>query len=170
MIYCYDGQLLHTYICHASGIHETAPPDLYAGIGKIVKNRLVGAFTLRGLAGKVYEFSGAVTNPRAMRGQDYATMLRYLAKGADADAVIAFTNTRNLSAQRFLNKMGFIASGRVMNYYGAGKDAVLYQMDLDRVPKLIDNFLKSASARGPSCANTSVVEHGLQRTQAPSST
>ena len=145
MSYCFDGQKLHAYICAAAGLPAKELSDEYAGVGKIANGQLVGAFTLRGLSGRVYEISGAVTRPHLLRLEDYRVMLEYLsASAAWGDAVIAFTETNNLRAQRILKRLWFGQCGKVQNFYGKNRHALLFELDLSFLRK--DNDLKPASA------------------------
>lgn len=132
MSYVYDAEALHRYICAACNMPERFQyPELFAGIGKAVDGHLVGAFTVKGLGGGVYEFSGAITAPSAMRWADFSVMKKYLVETLNPSAVLAFSADSNTKAHRFLRAFGFKPCGSVNNYYGDGKTALMFQMTLE---------------------------------------
>jgi len=130
--YEYDAVRLQEYIQRACGLDGAVKyPDLYAGIGKLVGGEVVGAFTVKGISGGVYEFAGAVSSPFALRRSDYAVMVDYLRNKLKPRAVIAFSAASNVKAHRFLAAFGFTPCGIVDGYFGPEKNALIFQLGID---------------------------------------
>lgn len=151
MTYIYDAQAIHDFIKDACGQPREVirHKDLFSGIAKTLNGRIVAGFTLKGIGGRVFEFSGAAVTPMALRKDDYLVMLRYLAHGADA--VIAITRIGNVKARLFLSKIGFFVCGNVQNYWGDGETALMFQLDIAKIRKIVDNSAINTAAALPSC-------------------
>ena len=170
MTYIYDAQKIHDFIKDTCGQPREVirHKDLFSGIAKTVNGRIVAGFTLKGIGGRVFEFSGAAASPMALRKDDYLVMLRYLAHGADA--VIAFTSHENVRARLFLNKIGFLVCGNVRNYWGDGETALMFQLDIAKTRKTVDNHKIHAAAASLSCFSNKETDYGRKRTISPPGT
>ena len=98
-----------------------------------LKDKLVVGYIFGWIIHDEFHLNNIAVHPNYLRRSIGTELIRHIisrVKSQKIKVILLEVSAKNIPAQEFYQSLGFISSALRKNYYGQGKDAILFNLDL----------------------------------------